>query len=431
MEIYLTAADGVSKIMDNNDNEIKVTDNGYEASNGKGITFTRDEEDRIIQAEDPNGNITAYTYDDCGNLSTVTDPAGRKVSFTYDKKHNLISIIDPMGIATARNEYDETGRLVAVMDADGNRMEYDYDMEGRTQTIRDRRGNSTVYTYDEKGSLIKQTGDQTIDYRYDLEGHLLRATVQKGNDVTIESYTYDYAGNRTSKTEGDKESVYYVVDTSTGLAQVTAETDREGKEKAYYTRGEELISLERNNQLWYYTYYLGKGGKMIIGDPDIFAIVADVVESWNSDKSFNNGLLFLSINGVFFPKEIIDSTLNTEVYELIKNLENIKENINLFQMSKEEAFVYIYKLIFPEDYNVDSDYSYNITPFVLWDNSYYVFMVSKDGENRILASKLQYLKEECVHNLQELEVIETYISAEKLQEMLEKLKLFQMQILEL
>ncbi|MBO5420160.1 MAG: hypothetical protein J6A22_08780, partial [Bacteroidales bacterium] len=110
------------------------------------------------------------------------------------------------------------------------------------------------YTYDEKGSLIKQTGDQTIDYRYDLEGHLLRATVQKGNHVTIESYTYDYAGNRTSKTEGDKESVYYVVDTSTGLAQVTAETDREGKEKAYYTRGEELISLERNNQLWYYTY---------------------------------------------------------------------------------------------------------------------------------------------------------------------------------
>ena len=122
MEIYLTAADGVSKIMDNNDNVIKVTDNGYEASNGKGITFTRDEEDRIIQAEDPNGNITAYTYDDCGNLSTVTDPAGRKVSFTYDKKHNLISIIDPMGIATARNEYDENGNQTASIDAKGRRM---------------------------------------------------------------------------------------------------------------------------------------------------------------------------------------------------------------------------------------------------------------------------------------------------------------------
>ena len=170
--------------------------------------------------------------------------------------------------------------------------------------------------------------------------------------------------------------------------------------------------------------------EMIIGDPDLFAICIEVVEEWNYDKSFNNGLLFFYINGVSFPEKMIFATLNTEVHELIKNIENIKEDINVFQMEKEEAFIYIYKLTFPADYSLDNDYSYSMTPFVLWDNSYYVFVVS-DGQNiRILASKLQYIKEESVHNLKGLEILEIYISAEKMQDMLEKLKVFQVQLLE-
>ena len=132
-----------------------------------------------------------------------------------------------MGIATARNEYDETGRLVAVMDADGNKTIHTYDKNNNLLSVTDANGNTTGYTYDqynnvtevvatdgtkvestytqenqvsgiqmldktvmameydEMGSPIKQTGDQTIDYCCDLEGHLLRATVQKRTDVTI------------------------------------------------------------------------------------------------------------------------------------------------------------------------------------------------------------------------------------------------------
>ena len=33
-----------------------------------------------------------------------------------------MEIIDPSGVAVARNEYDENGRLVATIDADGNRI---------------------------------------------------------------------------------------------------------------------------------------------------------------------------------------------------------------------------------------------------------------------------------------------------------------------
>lgn len=169
---------------------------------------------------------------------------------------------------------------------------------------------------------------------------------------------------------------------------------------------------------------------MIIGEPNLFSIFIDVVEEWNYDRSFNNGLLFVDINGTIFPNKIIEATLNTELYELIQNLENIKENTDVFFMGKEEAFVYIYKLVFPDDYDVDNDYSYNVTPFVLWDNNYFVFMVSNGHEIRILASELQYINEESVHNLHKLEVVEAYISVERLQAMTKRLKSFQLEIQE-
>lgn len=167
---------------------------------------------------------------------------------------------------------------------------------------------------------------------------------------------------------------------------------------------------------------------MIVGEPSLFSIFVDVVKEWNCDNSFNNGLLFVNINETIFPNKVIEATLNTELCELIQNFENVKENIDIFLMEKDKAFEYIYKLTFPDDYDVDNDYSYNVTPFVLWDNNYFVFMVRNGNEIRILASELQYIIEESVHNLQELKVEETYISVEKLQDMIEKLKSFQLEI---
>ena len=88
----------------------------------------------------------------------------------------------------------------------------------------------------------------------------MRVTIQRGNSVTIESYTYDYEGNRTSKTVNDGETTLYVNDTSGSLSMVTTYTDEDGKEKAYFTRGDssELLSMEsEGNYSWY--HYDGHG----------------------------------------------------------------------------------------------------------------------------------------------------------------------------
>ena len=162
------------------------------------------------------------------------------------------------GQKTPRREVK--GEMSAIADTSSEEVQV---TEGRTtytynalnQLVAERSpGGSITYTYDANGNLVKQSGSKTVDYSYDKENHLLRATIQQGNSVTIESYTYDYAGNRLSKTVNESSTMYYVNDTSGSLTQVVAEIDQDGKETAGYTRGDELLSMERDGRIWYYIY---------------------------------------------------------------------------------------------------------------------------------------------------------------------------------
>lgn len=141
---------------------------------------------------------------------------------------------------------------------------------------------------------------------------------------------------------------------------------------------------------------------MVIGDPYIFSIIIEVVDEWNRNKIFNNGLLFMSIDGILFLPKITTTTLNAELFRLIEMFKSPKINAEIFQMEKKEAFVYIYNLTFPSDWNLDNDYSYTITPHEFEDNNCLIFMVSNGERIRILAAaELQYIKEESTHNLQD------------------------------
>ena len=61
--------------------------------------------------------------------------------------------------------------------------------------------SETSYEYDLNGNLVRVIGSaQSALYEYNSENKLVRATVQNGVLVTEETYTYDYSGNRTSKT---------------------------------------------------------------------------------------------------------------------------------------------------------------------------------------------------------------------------------------
>ena len=111
-----------------------------------------------------------------------------------------------------------------------------------------------TYEYDLNGNLIRKTeAAQTTTYVYNVQNKLIRVTVQSGRSVNVEEYRYDYAGNRIARIS-ELSTINYLVDTNGALSQVLAEYDENGSLTTLYTRGDELISQERNGVKSYYLY---------------------------------------------------------------------------------------------------------------------------------------------------------------------------------
>ena len=114
--------------------------------------------------------------------------------------------------------------------------------------------NDIVYEYDLNGNTVRMTSpSKSALYVYNAENRLIRATVQSGNNVSVEEYKYDYAGNRIAKSS-EGEYTKYLLDINGSLAYVLAEMNFANTEKCYYTRGVELISQERDGKKSYYVY---------------------------------------------------------------------------------------------------------------------------------------------------------------------------------
>lgn len=163
---------------------------------------------------------------------------------------------------------------------------------------------------------------------------------------------------------------------------------------------------------------------MLIGDPYKFSIFVQKIQDWNLDEAFCNGILFFSIDGMLFPKKIVTVSLKCEVPLLEERLRNITENDELYFMSKKDAYLKIYNLVFPEDYKVDNDYKYDITPQSLADNNCYVFAIRNDENVRIIAANLKYTIEESRHNLSNFNISETFITINELNKMISKIDVY-------
>ena len=116
------------------------------------------------------------------------------------------------------------------------------------------RAGDINYTWDDAGNLVSQTtttGVLVASYTYDSQNRMISATVNTSGSTLIETYEYDYLGNRTAKTSGGVRSEY-TTDLSTGYSQVIKATT--GSKTVYYTRGFELISRHEGSAASYYIY---------------------------------------------------------------------------------------------------------------------------------------------------------------------------------
>jgi RHS repeat-associated protein len=176
--VLLFDADGkLQEMQDRVGNKVTFNRNGLgkierisHTPSGKEIVFTRDAANRIRSITDPAGNKVQYRYTTNGDLDAVfergNDPANNTPTtrFTYKGvTHLLENILDARGIQAAKNYYDDAGRLIKTVDADGKETIFTHDLNTRTETIKDRAGNITVHHYDERGNIVEtDSPDGTI-----------------------------------------------------------------------------------------------------------------------------------------------------------------------------------------------------------------------------------------------------------------------------
>ena len=228
---------------DTENNLVSITD-----ANNHTTHFAYDTMGRVVQTTFPSSLTETYTYDQLYNLTSKTDRKNQTIQYVYDSLYRMTSklypdqtsanyvydlvgkilnVTDPTG--TYGFAYDNMGRLIGTStqytflpghnfqnaygyDAASNRTAmvapdlstnaYTYDTLNRLSSLTNSLTGQFGFRYDalnRRTSLARPNGINT-NYSYDSLSHLLSVLHQSGmNTLDGASYTYDSAGNRTSK----------------------------------------------------------------------------------------------------------------------------------------------------------------------------------------------------------------------------------------
>jgi RHS repeat-associated protein len=220
-EDWLTETYGtpyLGKIVERSGDIITINPNSivhtYASGATNQIVFQRNADGLITSISDPNGlnsdgstdgpPAVQYQYDSQDNLISVfnlvnTNGSGTYVtnSFSYTNAnfpHYITGIINADGTQVAKNFYDDSGKLIEVDDANGNRTLFGYDTTNNTQTVIDRLGYTNTYVYDLRGNVIVQTNQlgQITTMAYDDNNNKTNeVTFLNGAPYATNSYVYD------------------------------------------------------------------------------------------------------------------------------------------------------------------------------------------------------------------------------------------------
>ncbi len=244
-EFTIRPGDGLEQVRDANGNTLNFGPDGITHSAGQSVTFERNGAGRITSLTDPNGNVQRYAYDSHGDLARHTDATGASTRFRYDARRHLVNITDALGARAVLNEYDDQGRLVATVDANGHRTEFAVDLDARQVTTFDPDGRSLVRAFDDAGNILSEQRTVTIEgvptvalttYSYDADG---RQASTVDPDGVRNEFLYDAEGNLSRLLTMTPTGDLALEQTYDDQGRVTRRTDVGGEvtEMAYDARG--------------------------------------------------------------------------------------------------------------------------------------------------------------------------------------------------
>ncbi|BCJ42480.1 hypothetical protein GCM10010168_07780 [Actinoplanes ianthinogenes] len=226
---------------------------------GRKLRFTYDAAGYLASVTSPAGATVTYTHDADGNLTSVTDPTGAVTSYGYGAKHLLTKITNPAGGVTT-NVYDESGRVIKQTDPLGRVITFGYvdgdEIGTSTVTITAGNGAKIVEQYLD-GQLRSQTkAAGTADAAtttWDYDPNTGQPVMVTAPDGSTETYAYDSAGHRTSRTDALGRTTTWTYDAQGN--ELTA-TDPAGHTSSatYDTHGNQLTATDAAGGVRRWTY---------------------------------------------------------------------------------------------------------------------------------------------------------------------------------
>ena len=245
------------------------------------------EGNEVTYRYDDNGDLVAVT--DAENYTTQFNYRDEE---RYE--HFLEEVIDPLGRVGAKSTYDEQGRLSQLFDVDGDPVEIVYDPENSTQIVKDALGQSTFYEYDSRGNVIQQvdpSGAKTfLEYNDANDSTLVtRVTDDNGNVV---DYTYDANGYLASRTalhnpNNENPDITYYQHNSRGQMTSIVLPTGSSFSMEYDSRGNQLAMKDGEGHIIQSFKYDAKG--RLIEESDPFGTTSyDNPETENDFDAFGN-----------------------------------------------------------------------------------------------------------------------------------------------
>jgi RHS repeat-associated protein len=185
---------------------------------GATTRFDWDNSGRLLDIIDPLGGMNSFTYD--GNMvASTTNEAGETTTYAHDAAQNLTQIIAPLG-HTQTYTYDANGQVSSYTDALGRTTSVAFDAAGHIKSVTDALGRTTRFEYDANGNqtTVIDVNCTCTVMTFDSDNRLLSRTDGLGHTW---SQSYDAVGNVISETDANGHTTNYTYDARYRVRTIT------------------------------------------------------------------------------------------------------------------------------------------------------------------------------------------------------------------